>query len=134
MSILLILGAKDVAAYWSDRTFDGFPVIPITVGSDGRKGDVFKSASQVEKFISSLSENIKQGKHPEALKLFKFVVNHVDRRKNEIIIRKCQFIPYRIPCEFYQSHTVKLAKVLDVLLRASKGMYEPPPSPNLEGL
>ena len=40
--MLLILGAKDMAAHWSDRAFDGFPVIPIPVNSDGRKGDVFK--------------------------------------------------------------------------------------------
>ena len=60
MSILLILGAKDVAAYWSDRTFDGFPVIPIPVSSDGRKGDVFWSASEIEKFILSSLENINQ--------------------------------------------------------------------------
>ena len=129
--MLLMLGAKDVAAYWSDRTFDGFPVISIPVSSDGRKGDVFKSASEIEKFISSSLDNIKQAKHPEALKLFKFMVNHVNRIKNEIIIRKCQFIPNRIPCEFCQNHPVKLAKVLDVL-RASKGMFEPTPSPNLE--
>ena len=94
--MLLMLGAKDVAAYWSDRTFDGFSVISIPVSSDGRKGDVFKSASEIEKFISSSLESIKQGKHPEAIKLFKFMVNHVDHRKNEIIIRKCQFIPNRI--------------------------------------
>ena len=68
--MILILAAKDVAAYWSDRTFDGFPVIPIPVSSDGRKGEI-------EKFISSSLENIKQGKHPEALKLIKFMVNHV---------------------------------------------------------
>ena len=78
-----------MAAYWSDRTFDGFPFIPITVSSDGRKGDAFKSASE-------------------------FMVNHVDRRKNEIVIRKCQFVPNRIPCEFWQSHPVNSAKVLDV--------------------
>ena len=130
--MLLLLGAKDVAAYWSNRTFDGFAVIPIPVSSDGRKGDVFKSASEIEEFISSSLENIKQGKHSEALKLFKFMVNHADRRKNEIIIRKCQFIPNRIPCEFCLSHPVKSAKVLDVL-QASKGMFEPTPSPNLEG-
>ena len=40
-------------------------------------------------------------------------------------------IPNRIPCEMCQSHPVKLAKVLD-MLRASKGMFEPTPSPNLE--
>ena len=40
-------------------------------------------------------------------------------------------IPNRIPCELCQSHPVKLAKVLD-MLRASKGMFEPTPSPNLE--
>ena len=94
--MLLMLGAKDVAAYWSDRTFNDFSVISIPVSSDGRKGDVFKSASEIEKFISSSLENIKQGKHPEALKLLKFMVSHVDHRKNEIIIRKCQFIPNRI--------------------------------------
>ena len=114
MPILLMLGAKDVAAYWSDRTFDGFLVIPTPVSSDGRKGDAFKSASETEKFISSSLKNIKQGKHPEALKLFEFMVNHVDRRKNEIVIRKCQFIPNRISCEFCQSHPVNSAKVLDV--------------------
>ena len=76
--MILILAAKDVVAYWSDRTFDGFPVIPIPVSSDGRKGDVFKSASEIEKFISSSLENIKQSKLPEALKLFKFMVNHVE--------------------------------------------------------
>ena len=130
--MLLMLGAKDVSAYWSNRTFDGFPVIPIPVSSDERKGDVFKSASKIEKFISSLLENIKQGKHPEALKLFKLLINHADRRKNEIIIRKCQFIPNRISCKFCQSHAVKSGKMLDVL-RASKGMFEPAPSPHLEG-
>ena len=86
--MLLILGAKDMAAHWSDRTFDGFPVIPIPVNSDGRKGDVFKPACETEKFTSSFLEYIKQGEHPKVLKVFKFMVNHVDRRKNEIIIRK----------------------------------------------
>ena len=86
--MLLILGAKDMAAHWSDRTFDGFPVIAIPGNSDGRKGDVFKSACETAKFTSSSSENIRQGEHPEVLKVFKFIVNHVDRRKNEIIIRK----------------------------------------------
>ena len=76
--MLLMLGATDVAAYWSERTFNGFPVIPIPVSSDGRKIDVFKSASKIEKFISSSLENIKQSKHPEALKLLKFMVNHVE--------------------------------------------------------
>ena len=57
--MLLMLGAKDVAAYWSDRTFNGFTVISIPVSSGGHKGDVFKSASEIEKFISSSLENIK---------------------------------------------------------------------------
>ena len=35
--MLLMLGAKDLATYWSDRTFDGFSVIPIPVSSDERK-------------------------------------------------------------------------------------------------
>ena len=29
----LMLGAKDVVAYWSDRTFDSFPVIPTPMSS-----------------------------------------------------------------------------------------------------
>ena len=53
-------GAKDVAAYCNDRTLNGFPVIPTSVSSDGRKCDVFKSASEIQKFISSSLENIKQ--------------------------------------------------------------------------
>ena len=75
-----MLGAKDVAAYWSDRTFDGHPVIAIPVSSDRREGDFLKSSIEHESFINSSVKDIKEGKHAKALKLFKFMVNHADRR------------------------------------------------------
>ena len=38
---------KDISAYLSKVTFNGFPVIPIPVNCDGRPGNVFKSASDI---------------------------------------------------------------------------------------
>ena len=46
-------GAQDIAADWSNISFDGYPVVPVPVLSDGRSGDIFKSASYICNHISS---------------------------------------------------------------------------------
>ena len=119
-----------MAAYWGSITFDGHPVVPIPVDCNGRPGNVFKSASIVTDFILSSLKDIRNGKQTEALNLFKFVASHADRRKNELILQKCQFKANKVPCEYCQVHPVKAQQVLN---NSTRWMYEPTPSPNLEG-
>ena len=107
-------------------------VIPIPVSCDRRPSDVFKSASFICDFLDSSLRDIRFDKHADALRLFKLLVAHADRRKNEIIFSKCQFNPEKIPCTFFQKHPVKCQKVLD-LLRAADAMYEHTPSTDHEG-
>lgn len=126
-----ISGAQDIAAYWSSVTFDGFPVVPLPVSSDGRE-DAFKTSAYVEDFVNSPIRDIKSGKHHEALELLRFTALHADRRKNEFILRKCQFIADRIPCVHCQNYPVRAQKVLDVV-KAAGCLFEPTPSPVLEG-
>ena len=132
MQFNILTGGIDVVAYWSTLTFDGHPVVPIPVSCDGRPGDVFTSATYITDFLSSSIKDIRNGKHDKALDLFKFVTQHADRQKNEVIICKCQFISGKNPCNFCQKNPVQSQKSLD-LVKAAGGMYEPTPSPSLEG-
>ena len=109
--------ASDIAAYWSTITFHGNPIVPLPVSCDGWTGDKFKSSSFITDFISSAIGDIKGGKHSEALALFQFTAEHADRRKNEIIFRKCQFILGKILCQFCQANSVIAQKVLDIVRR-----------------
>ena len=120
-------GAQDIAAYWSNISFDGYPVVPVPVVSDGRSGDIFKSASYICDYISSSQKDINLGKHKDAHKLYKFLTHHADRRKNEIIFSKCQFKD-KIPCTFCQKQPVKCKKILESMKKAKGRLYEPTPS------
>ena len=121
-----------MAAYWGSITFDGHPVVPLPVDCNGRPGDVFKSASIRTDFIAKSLKDIRYGKHTGALNLFKFAASHADRRKNELILQKCQFKANKVPCEYCQVHPVKVQQVLNIV-RTAERMYEPTPSSNLEG-
>ena len=82
--------AEEVCKYWTGADFDGFPVIPIAVPSEGRD-DPFESADDIISFLEAPYTNIKKGEHKKALDEFKFFAKHVDRRHNEIIFAKCPF-------------------------------------------
>ena len=90
--LILEKGANDIAAYWSELTFDGHAVTPVPVDCEGRPGDFLKMATQVINFMKSSVRDIQHGNHHESLKLYKFAAAHVDRQKNELTFRKCQFI------------------------------------------
>ena len=107
--ILLEKGARDICAYWSELTFGGHPVVPVEC--NGRPGDFMKSANAVNDFIIPALRGIRSGKHQDPLQLFKFAASHVDRRKNEVTFRKCQF-QGKTPCE--------VTIVIKILLRLRK--------------
>ena len=122
--ILLERGAKDISAYWSELTFDGHAVVPIPVDCDGRPGDFLKDATDICNFLGAGIRDIKSNKHKEVLKLFKFAAKHVDRRKNEITFRKCQFFN-KTPCNFCQHNPPTAENVLGNLEKTNGQMYEP---------
>ena len=128
----IFYGASSIAAYWTTITFDDNPVAPLPVSCNGQPGDKFKSSSFITDFTSSAIRDIKGGKHSEALVLFQFTTEQADRRKNEIIFRKIQFIPGKIICQFCQANSVIAQKVLDIV-KVARGMFDPTHALDLEG-
>ena len=57
----------------------------------------------------------------------------MDRRKNGITFRKCQFQGEKAPCEHCQANHVKAEQFLSILRSAGGFIFEPTPAPNLEG-
>ena len=77
--------AKELSTYWDNTTFDGIAVIPIVIPSDPReKPAVYSDHLEIEEFLKApLGELKTNDKFKEMKKEFRFIANHVDRRKNE---------------------------------------------------
>ena len=73
------------------ESFDGHSVVPVPVDCDGRPGDFLKSTTYITDFLNAPLRDIRANKHKESMELFQFAATHVDRRKNELTFRKCQF-------------------------------------------
>ena len=123
-------GALDIAACWSSLTFDGHPVIPVPVPSDGRN-EMFQSSDDVVTFLASSTKHIKNGHHKDCLQLLRFLSEHVDRRKNEFTFTKCQFHCDEI-YEYCQLNPPIVKRSLEFVRGSSKCMLEPTLSPTHE--
>ena len=127
---ILDKAAEDVCGYWIGATFDTFPVIPIAVPSKGRE-EKFQSADEVVAFLEAPMRDFNKGLHKKELEEFRFLVQHVDRRHNEITFAKCQFFG-EVLCDYCAENPPQANKALDLLKKSSGILFEPTPSPDLE--
>ena len=127
---ILDKAAEDVCGYWIGATFGTFPVIPIAVPSKGREEN-FQSADEVVAFLEAPMRDFNKGLHKQELEEFRFLVQHVDRRHNEITFAKCQFFG-EVLCDYCAENPPQANKALDLLKKSNGSLFEPTPSPDLE--
>ena len=72
-----------------------------------------------------------KGLHKKELKEFRFLVQHVDQRHNEITFAKCQFFG-EVLCDYCAENPPQANKALDLLKKSNGSLFEPTPSPDLE--
>ena len=97
---ILDMGANVIAAYWDGTEFDGYPLVHIPVSSKSPPRN-FQTADDIIAFISATIRDLRAGNHKQIFDDFKIMAKHVDRRSNEITIRKCQYFNNH-PCESCQ--------------------------------
>ena len=85
---ILDKAAEDVCGYCIGATFDTFPAIPFAVPSKGRE-EKFQSADEVATSLEASMRDFNKRLHIKELEEFRFLVQHVDRRHNEITFAKC---------------------------------------------
>ena len=115
--------ANELSKYWSGVSFDGFPVRPMPVPCTGRS-DTFPSSDDVVQFLESPLRDLTSGQHSDAFEEFRFLVNHADRRHNEITFSKCQFFRDDI-CDHCANHPVQSKESPEFLKKSKGGLFEP---------
>ena len=108
-------------SHWKDASFNSFPVmaVPIPCISESDKVECYNDYSEMYSLLKGPLRNI--AKQPTHLKELKFMMKHLDRRKNELTFRKCDD-PLCLHCV---SKPVRATAALGFLQGRKFCMFEP---------
>ena len=73
--------------HWKDASFDAFPVIPVPVKSKFNQSN--SDHDIVSQFLKAPLKQVRDDTHKMLLEEYQFLLGHVRRHHNEVIILKC---------------------------------------------
>ena len=125
---MLDTAADLLGKYWNCCTFDGHPIVPITVPSDEDK--TYDEHDDILRLIGAPMKELESDKKLQSFrKKFKFIAMHAVRRQNEFAIMKCQFFKQPgLECNFCKQNPPKCTQTLNLLKKYKGRLMQPIPS------
>ena len=114
--------------YWKDASFNGFKVKPVGVPCIPTSPGFYSDHDFIHRFLKAPLREVFSLEYSQTLKDFQFMLQHIDRRHNELIFSKCS----KADCSHCTSHPVRATDSYTFLQRRNKIMFNPQPSKNCQ--
>ena len=108
--------------HWKDASFDAFPVIPVPVKSKCNQSN--SDHDIVSQFLKAPLKQVRDDTHKMLLEEYQFLLGHVRRHHNEVIMLKC----VNTKCDYCTQHPVQAIEAFSFLRERSMKIFYPLPT------